>query len=120
MKIYVYSKCSTCQEALRFLKRQEVKVTVKEIVETPPSIEELRMMLQHQKGSLKKLFNVSGNLYRDMRLAEKFDQMSEIEALELLSKNGMLVKRPFLLGDGFGILGFKESEWSEWWNVFSK
>lgn len=113
MKIYVYAKCSTCKEALLFLSERGIKADIKEITEMPPSLEELQIMLHYQNGNLKKLFNVSGNLYREMKLAEKLDQMSVSQALELLTIHGMLVKRPFLLGDDFGCLGFKEIEWSK-------
>lgn len=113
MEIYVYSKCSTCKEALRFLNQRGIKVDVKEITETPPSLEELKMMLDYQNNHLKKLFNVSGHLYREMQLAQKLDQMSVEDALDLLAAHGMLIKRPFLLGDGFGFVGFKQAEWSK-------
>lgn len=113
MEIYVYSKCSTCKEALRFLSQRGIKVNIKEITQTPPSIEELETMLHYQNDNLKKLFNISGNLYREMQLAEKLDKIPVKNALELLNTYGMLVKRPFLLGDGFGLVGFKETEWSK-------
>lgn len=113
MKIYVYSKCSTCKEALNFLRQQGIKADIKEITETPPTLEELQTMLRYQDGNLKKLFNVSGNLYREMQLAEKLDHMPLMKALELLTTHGMLVKRPFLLGKGFGLVGFKAADWSK-------
>jgi arsenate reductase (glutaredoxin) len=113
MKIYVYSKCSTCKEALRFLTQRGIKANIKEITETPPSIEELKEMLHYHNDNLKKLFNVSGNLYREMQLAEKLDLMPVKKALELLSTHGMLVKRPFLIGKDFGFAGFKKIEWSK-------
>lgn len=113
MILYIYSKCSTCQNALQFLKRKKILFICKEIVETPPSIEELRIMLDYVGGNLKKIFNTSGQLYRDMQLTEKLKSISEEDAILLLSQYGMLVKRPFLLGDSFGLLGFKEIEWSQ-------
>lgn len=113
MILYVYSKCSTCQNALKFLERKNVSFIRKEIVETPPSVEELRIMLDYVGGNLKKIFNTSGQLYREMQLTEKLKSMSEEDAILLLSQHGMLVKRPFLLGDSFGLLGFKEIEWSK-------
>lgn len=70
-------------------------------------------MLKFVNGDLKKLFNSSGQLYRELQLAEKLKNMSETEAVTLLSKHGMLVKRPFLLSDQFGLLGFNEAKWSE-------
>jgi Spx/MgsR family transcriptional regulator len=113
MILYIYSKCSTCQNALKFLERKNVSFVRKEIVETPPSVEELRTMLDYVGGNLKKIFNTSGQLYREMQLNKKLKSMSEEDAILLLSQHGMLVKRPFLLGDDFGLLGFKEAEWSK-------
>lgn len=111
MILYIYSRCSTCQNALKFLERKNVSFVRKEIVETPPSIEELHTMLDYMDGHLKKIFNTSGQLYREMQLTEKLKSMSEEDAILLLNQHGMLVKRPFLLGGDFGLLGFKETEW---------
>jgi arsenate reductase len=112
MNIFVYLKCSTCQKALRFLKDKTIDVSICEINLTPPSREELEKMLEYQKGDLKKIINTSGLLYREMKLSEKFNEMSKDDILSLLCTQGMLVKRPFLLGDHFGLVGFKEVEWS--------
>lgn len=112
MMIYVYGKCSTCKAALNYLKERGIKHIVKEITVTPPSITELQQMLKYQNGHLKKLFNSSGQLYKEMGLKEKLDHMPLEKAMELLNQNGMLVKRPFLLGNDFGLLGFNETEWS--------
>jgi arsenate reductase len=113
MIIYVYGKCSTCKLALLFLKKIDVVFTEKEISKEPPSIAELQRMLGYQDDNLKKLFNTSGLLYKEMQLKEKLQNLNVNEALALLNKYGMLVKRPFLLGDDFGLLGFKETEWSK-------
>lgn len=113
MRIYVYNKCSTCKDALRFLNPLGLQVETIEITETPPSLNELHAMLLYQKGNLKKLFNTSGNLYREMDLTEKLKEMPLENALELLNTHGMLVKRPFLLGKDFGITGFNQAEWSK-------
>lgn len=113
MVIYSYHKCSTCQKALRFLEKKQMSFTVKEITQEPPSIEELGKMLDFQKGNIKKLLNTSGLLYREMNLADKLKEMSTQEILLLLSEHGMLVKRPFLLKKDFGLVGFKEAEWSQ-------
>lgn len=112
MLIYIYSKCSTCKEALKFLDSLKIKARIKEITETPPTPDELNAMLQYQNGNLKKLFNTSGNLYREMQLTEKLKEISLQQALELLTTHGMLVKRPFLLGKNFGLTGFNKNEWS--------
>lgn len=113
MKLYIYSKCSTCQNALKFLAQKKIAFERQEITDTPPSVPELKTMLKFVNGDLKKLFNTSGQLYREMQLSEKLKEMPEAEALILLSKNGMLVKRPFLLSDHFGLLGFSEVKWSD-------
>lgn len=113
MIIYLYSKCSTCKNALRFLKEKKVVFTIKEITKEPPSLEELRKMLQVQGGNVKKLFNTSGVLYRKMNLVEKLKDMSIEEVLSLLVEHEMLIKRPFLLGKDFGFTGFNASEWSQ-------
>jgi arsenate reductase (glutaredoxin) len=113
MILYIYSKCSTCQKAVQFLKGKGLSVVLKEIVIEPPSVRELEKMLTFQNGQLKKLFNTSGQLYREMGLTDRLGQMSTSDAFLLLSQNGMLVKRPFLLAEGWGLLGFREEEWSQ-------
>jgi arsenate reductase len=113
MIIYIYGKCSTCKAALLFLKGHGVAFTEKEISKEPPSIAELQQMLHYQDGDLKKLFNTSGLLYKEMELKEKLQNLNVNEAFALLTQHGMLVKRPFLLGSDFGLLGFKEAEWSK-------
>jgi arsenate reductase (glutaredoxin) len=113
MKLYVYNKCSTCRNAIRFLEKRNVQFVRKEISETPPSVSELQIMLKYLGGNLKKLFNTSGLLYREMQLSEKLKNMSQSDSILLLSQQGMLVKRPFLIKDGFGLVGFNEAEWSK-------
>jgi arsenate reductase len=112
MILYIYHKCSTCQKALKFLQKNKIEnLNIKEISETPPSLNELRTMLKYQNGNLKKLFNTSGQLYRELKLNEKLESMPLDDALKLLSQNGMLVKRPFLLDKDKGTTGFNENEW---------
>ena len=101
------------QGRLTFFKRAGVAFTEKEITKEPPSFAELQQMLGYQNGNLKKLFNTSGLLYKEMQLKEKLQDLNVNEAFALLNQHGMLVKRPFLLGNGFGLLGFKETEWSK-------
>jgi Spx/MgsR family transcriptional regulator len=113
MILYIYSKCSTCQNALKFLRQKNIPFVSKEITETPPSLEELQTMLKYKNGNIKKLCNTSGLLYREMQLTEKLKQLSELEILNLLNQHGMLVKRPFLLGDDFGLTGFSEDVWAQ-------
>ncbi len=117
MIVYIYSKCSTCQKAVRFLTQNKFNFQIKEIVKTPPSLEELQSMLRYQKGNLKKLFNTSGQLYKDMQLKERLDRLSVDQALDLLTQHGMLVKRPFLITDQNGLTGFNEKEWMQMINI---
>jgi arsenate reductase len=116
VKVYEYKNCSTCQKALRYLDAKGVAYEKLPIVDTPPSLKELRQMLSHLKASgknFKNLFNTSGAQYRDLKISDQIKNgMTEEEALSLLSKNGKLIKRPFLLTDRGGTVGFKTDEWS--------
>jgi Spx/MgsR family transcriptional regulator len=110
IKVYEYEGCSTCRKALKFLDARGIDYEAVPIVETPPSKAELKTMLKFA-GELKRLFNTSGVLYREMGVGAKLKTLSEDEALVLLSKHGKLVKRPFVLLKSRGLLGFKEDEW---------
>jgi arsenate reductase len=109
--IYTYAGCSTCRNAVRWLRAQQIAFSEKPIRETPPTIAELRRMLAYQGGNLRRLFNSSGLEYRALGLAEKLPAMTEADALALLAGNGRLVKRPFVLGEKFGFVGFDPSGW---------
>jgi arsenate reductase len=111
VKIYEYDGCSTCRKALKFLDARGVAYRRAPIVETPPTVAELKAMLGFA-GDLRRLFNTSGVLYREMGVGEKLKTMSESQALALLAKHGKLVKRPFVLLKDRGLLGFKEDEWA--------
>ncbi len=116
LKVYQYSHCSTCKKALKFLTDKKIAYTPIAIVETPPTKAELTKMLSYIKkdgGSLKKLFNTSGLLYKEMKMSEKLPGLSEAEALELLAKHGKLIKRPFVVGKDFGFVGFNADYWCE-------
>jgi len=113
MKIYTYKNCSSCKKATSWLTARGVEFTQHPIRETAPTVAELGAMLAYYGGDLRKLFNVSGADYRELNMKEQLPQMSESEAFELLSSRGNLVKRPFVLGDGFGYVGFKPELWSE-------
>ena len=113
LTVYTYAKCSTCRDATAWLREQGISFVEKPIRETPPSVGELRRMLDRQKGQLRRLFNTSGIEYRAQKLAEKLPNMSEAEALELLSSDGRLVKRPFVLGPKVGLVGFDPKRWKE-------
>jgi arsenate reductase (glutaredoxin) len=111
LKIYVYLKCDTCRKALQWLEQHHIKVEIRHIRETPPTIKELKTMLAAYHGKLGKLFNTSGIDYKALNMKEKLPKLSESAALELLSTNGNLVKRPFLLGQNLALVGFKANEW---------
>ena len=113
VKIYEYSKCSTCRNAIKFLDRNDVAYEKVPIVEQPPTKAELKKMLAAQGGNLKKLFNISGEVYREMKLGAKLGSMSEADALDLLASNGKLIKRPFVLVGDTGLVGFNEDEWKK-------
>jgi Spx/MgsR family transcriptional regulator len=113
VRIYEYSKCSTCRKALSFLDRHEIAYEKVPIVDTPPTKAEFMKMLALQGGNIKKLFNTSGELYREMKIGSKIDSMSESEAIEILASHGKLVKRPFVLSGDTGLVGFKEDEWKK-------
>lgn len=111
MKVYSYKKCSTCVKALKFLDKKGVKAEVIDITEQPPTQKELEVMLKNYDGELKKLFNTSGVAYRENNIKDKLPTMTKAQALKMLSQNGKLVKRPFLLKGAKGVVGFKEDEW---------
>ena len=113
MLVLVYRKCSTCMKALKWLEENEIVFEERAIVEKNPTYEELKAWHQMSGLPLKKFFNTSGLLYKEMKLKDKLPLMSEDEQLKLLATNGMLVKRPFVVGDGFVLTGFKENEWKE-------
>ena len=111
LKIYEYENCSTCKKALKFLRERGVDFEQRPIVEHPPDLKSLKTMLAHLDGDIKRLFNTSGQVYRELKLSDKMKTMSEAEALRLLAGNGKLIKRPFVLGLNVGVVGFKELEW---------
>lgn len=115
MKLYQYKKCSTCRKAIQYLDKKNIAYKDIDITEQPPTKTELKQMLGFYEGNIKKLFNTSGVQYREMKVSEKLKSMSNAEAIELLSKNGKLVKRPFLIDKdkNKGIVGFKEDEWKK-------
>ena len=112
MKIYTYKNCSTCRKATKWLEARGLDFEELPIRETPPSKSELKTMLGHYDGELRRLFNTSGGDYRELDLKDRLPEMAQEEAFELLSNRGNLVKRPFLLGKNFGLVGFKEAEWA--------
>ena len=112
-----YPKCSTCKKAKKWLDDNKINYTDRHIKEDNPTYEELKEWHLKSGLPLKKFFNTSGLLYKSMNLKEKLPEMKEDEQLKLLSKDGMLVKRPILISDNFVLVGFKEAEWQ---NAFKK
>ena len=113
MLVLVYRKCSTCLKALKWLEENQVDFEERSIVEEKPTYEELKEWYQKSGLPLKKFFNTSGMLYKEMKLKDKLPEMSEDEQLKLLATNGMLVKRPLVVGEDFVLTGFREKEWGE-------
>ena len=111
LSVYLYKNCSTCQKAKKYLKEKGVDFTELPIRETPPSTQELKSMLGYMNDDMRKLFNTSGMDYRSQNLKDVLPTLSTDEALQLLHSNGNLVKRPFLIGENFGTVGFKEETW---------
>ena len=105
-----YPKCTTCQKAQKWLDENQIEYTIRDIKTNNPSFEELSAWYKTSGLPLKKFFNTSGLLYKSMNLKDKLPTMSEEEMLRLLSSDGMLVKRPLLVGDGMVLVGFKEAE----------
>ena len=108
-----YPKCTTCRKAKKWLDENGIDYTDRHIAEQNPSEEELKEWHAKSGFSLKKFFNTSGMLYRELQLKYKLPQMSEEEQYQLLASNGMIVKRPLIIGDDFVLVGFKEKEWEE-------
>jgi arsenate reductase len=111
--VYVYQNCGTCRDALKWLGAEGIPHEVKAIRETPPGVAELKTALGLMDGEIRRLFNTSGVDYRALGIKDKLPAMSESEALDLLSRNGNLVKRPFLIGDGIALAGFKAEVWEK-------
>lgn len=108
-----YPKCTTCQKAKKWLDGNGITYTERHIVENNPSYEELKEWHAKSGLPLKKLFNTSGLMYKEMQLKDKLPAMSEDEQLKLLASNGMLVKRPLVMDGETVLVGFKEAQWVE-------
>lgn len=111
MLFLCYPKCSTCQKAKKWLDEHNIEYTERNIAEDNPTYDELKEWYGKSGLPLKKFFNTSGLLYKDMQLKDKLPSMSEDEQLKILSTNGMLVKRPILVREDKVLVGFKEAEW---------
>lgn len=106
-----YPKCSTCQKAQKWLNENGISFEIRDIQKKNPSKEELRAWHKASGLPLKKFFNTSGLLYKEQLLKDKLPTMTEDEQYALLASNGMLVKRPLLIGEGFVLVGFREADW---------
>ena len=106
-----YPKCSTCQKAKKWLDEHQISYEDRHIVENNPTVEELKDWYERSGLPLKKFFNTSGMLYKEMKLKDKLSEMSEEEQLKLLATNGMLVKRPLIVDGDRVLTGFKMAEW---------
>ncbi len=113
LKFICYPKCTTCQKAKKWLDDNKIEYELRDIKQENPTLEELTEWYKKSGLPLKKFFNTSGLLYKSMDLKNKLPNMTETEMLQLLSTDGMLVKRPILVGNDFVLVGFKESEWNE-------
>jgi len=111
LKFYAYKNCDTCRKAIKYLDEKGVGYELIPIREQPPTKAELETMLANHGGNIRKLFNTSGGDYKDLNLKEKLPNMTDAEAINLLSKNGNLVKRPFAIKAKTGVVGFNESAW---------
>ncbi len=113
IKFICYPKCTTCIKAKKWLDDRKIQYEQRDIKLNNPTYDELLNWYKKSGLPLKKFFNTSGLLYKSLALKDKLPTMSEEEMLKLLSTDGMLVKRPLLIGDDFVFVGFKESEWEK-------
>ena len=111
MLLICYPKCTTCQKAKKWLESQGIAYTERNIAEENPTYAELKEWYKKSGLPLKRFFNTSGLLYKSMQLKDKLPEMSEEEQLKLLASDGMLVKRPILVGEDFVRTGFRQAEW---------
>lgn len=116
LKVYQYPKCSTCRSAVKWLKDQGHELTLQHIAEQPPTVAELRVLVANSGLPLKKFFNTSGEVYKELGLKDKLAGLSEDEQLELLASHGMLIKRPVVTDGKKVTVGYKEEQYGEAWS----
>ncbi|MGY9016058.1 MAG: Spx/MgsR family RNA polymerase-binding regulatory protein [Rhodospirillales bacterium] len=113
LRFYAYKNCDTCRKARKYLDRKGIEYELIPIREQPPTKAELETMLANHDGNIRKLFNTSGGDYKAMNMKEKLSNITDAEAINLLSKNGNLIKRPFAIKAKTGVVGFNESAWGD-------
>jgi arsenate reductase len=113
MLFICYPKCTTCKKAMAWLNNQGINVTQRNIKEERPTYDELKTWHDKSHLPLKRFFNTSGQLYKALQLKDKLPSMTEEEQLQLLASDGMLVKRPLLIGDEWILVGFRQQEWEQ-------
>lgn len=114
MEFINYSKCSTCKKAKNYLDKYNISYIDRQIKENNPTFNEIKKWIDKYDINIKKLFNTSGILYREMNLKDKLNNMTEDEMISTLASDGMLVKRPILVCEDIILIGFKEKEWNEY------
>ena len=113
MQILCYPRCTTCKKAVKWLDEKGVEYEYRDIKEKNPKKSELKKWIKASGLPVKKFFNTSGQLYREMQLKDKLPEMSEADMIDLLATDGLLVKRPLLITDDKVLVGFKEAEWED-------
>lgn len=116
MEFINYSKCSTCKKAKNYLDKYNISYIDRQIKENNPTFNEIKKWIDKYDINIKKLFNTSGILYREMNLKDKLNNMTEDEMISTLASDGMLVKRPIIVGEDIILIGFKEKEWNEYFS----
>ena len=113
MKVYCYAKCGTCRKALKWLDERQIEYEKIDIDKVHPDEAELRKLHIKSGLPLKRFYNTSGKIYKDLGLSKKIPEMTDDEQYKLLASDGMLMKRPLVIGDGYVLVGFKEEEWEK-------
>ena len=108
-----YPKCSTCQKAKKWLQDNKIKFEDRNIVEDNPTVEELKRWIRLSGKDIKKWFNTSGLKYRELKLSQKLNNMTDEGKIDILASDGMLVKRPIFISEKGILIGFKQEEWEE-------
>lgn len=111
-----YPKCSTCQKAKKWLQDNKIKFEDRNIIEENPTAEELKRWIKLSGKDIKKWFNTSGLKYRELKLSQKLNNMTDEGKIDILASDGMLVKRPIFISDDGILIGFKQEEWEEFFN----